>query len=127
MNLSVVLRMMLLVGLVFNSTPVAAQTTSDWLMDKQGSLGDILGAEVIQARSLDEIRVVDVIIPHSSTLNFETVVVEERTRERAIKLAKKPELLHDDNGQPYGLRFHFKRAPNFQFRLHFYERPDLPQ
>lgn len=99
----------------------ADEINTGWLKATTGSSGQLLGAEVIQVEQADEFIIIDVDIPADNLQDYETIVVIGKRSNQAIPLNKQPEILNDDNGKAYGLRFQIKRMPNFEFRLRLYD------
>lgn len=93
------------------------ELNTDWLKATTGSSGEKLGSEVILVRTVDDVMIIDVDIPADNLEDYETVVVIEKKSNKSVKLAKKPEILSDDDGDAYGIRLQIKRLPGFEFRL----------
>lgn len=93
---------------------------TDWLEAIKGSSGEILGAEVIQIKQVDDMIIIDIDIPAEKLEDYKTVMVIEKESRKPVKLAKEAELLSND-GEAYGVRVQIKRLPGFEFRLRLHD------
>ena len=108
-------------------TPLSADDSlvTDWLKATPESKEARLQSEVIEVtHEDDDIIAVDVAIPVDDLEEYETVVVIGKMPEKkkkpefnAITLVKPLKWLHDDENEPYGLRFYVKGVEGFEFRI----------
>lgn len=120
----------LLTLFMFNSLSAIAETVkTDWLTDQEGSVGKEIGAEVVTARTINDIRQMDVIFPDAEQYDPAKTRLQVFSKdEQGPKLLslKQVEPLIDNNGKPYGIRIKLKKMKGFEFRL-FLHQTDLQQ
>ena len=98
---------------------------TDWLKATPESKEERLQSEVIEVtQEENDVIAVDVAIPVDDLEEYETVVVIAKMPEKkkkpegnAITLVKPLKWLHNDENEPYGLRFYVKGIEGFEFRI----------
>lgn len=97
------------------------ENSDKWLQSQLGSRNQ-LGEEVIGLSREDNITIIDVRLPQRSHRYYEEVIVigkrpDPKSQEPIISLVKAPQWLHNDDNEPYGLRFYIKGIDGFEFRI----------
>lgn len=117
---------LVLLGVSFTLT-AQEELKTDWLKTVEGSAGNVLSAEVLKVTDKNDVTVVDVGFPEKHLKNYRLAVAEDRLTGKKIIQTKAPDLLKDEKDKPYGLRFHLKKVPGFEFRVSLYEETEIKQ
>lgn len=127
-------RLRQLIGLIFlisigSLTPANADDNNvQWLQTELGS-HNALGEEVLAVSRENGTTVVDVRLPQKLVRDYEEVIVigkKPNTTEKPalITLVKAPQWLHNDENEPYGLRFYVAGVNGFEFRIQLKAAPN---
>jgi len=99
---------------------------TDWLHMVEGDKGDVLDAEVTNIQQGEEKISADIIIPQDNADNYldnyKGVTVIDKQTGDPIEQHQTAEQLFNNEKDAYGIRLHFKRLPNSEVKLQFFEK-----
>ena len=92
---------------------------TDWLDAEVGSTGDVLGAKVVEVESNpdSDTTIIEIKVPVKNPEDFDSIEVISKKTLQPIKQKGEAEWIKNYEDGIYGLRLHFKKAPNFEFRV----------
>jgi hypothetical protein len=115
------------VFLIFSfNTEAQESRKSAWLNAAQGSKDDLLGAQVLKVFHRHKTTIIEVGFSDDALKHFHSAFMENRSSKKIIAYTTMQDLLKDEQNKPYGIRFHFKKLPEFEFRVILYEKVVTP-
>jgi len=112
------LSLLLVSSMAIANEPMPTLETG-WLDAEVGSTGNVLGAKVVEVESNpdSDAIIIEIKVPVKNPEGFDNIEVISKKTRQPIKQKGQAEWIKNDEEGVYGLRLHFKKAPNFEFRI----------